>query len=380
MLAEPGTVWRYSSAEAQLLSAALTRASGQSTRRYVESHVLDPIGAQVHSWAQDASGVEIGGYGVEMTARDLARFGLLYLRQGRWLGAEVVPAEWIAASTTVHAVTPWTRGDFGYLWWVRRDEGYRAGGRYGQQLNVFPDRDLLVIYLAQLPLETADDILDSVTRYYVLGQGNAPVSGDYGYQSECTNTAATQVTGGTALPQVTSKWAFGDGESTFCPEVDATGRLCFEGVAAAAGSDYSWWGAVLQLQLAEVRDDQIIPFDAAARGIAGVRLRVDSVGALPAGLRLGLSRVDADGIDYQQNPFVRGGGSAGDFHEEGILEASFTEFSRPFWSELPQSATLDPGALFGLNVQVVTTPTSSFGYRVCVSELTWLDGSRSPID
>jgi CubicO group peptidase (beta-lactamase class C family) len=91
-----------------------------------------------------------------MTARDLARFGLVFLRQGEWRGQQIVPREWVRESTASYSDAG-PAGGYGYMWWVAVDgrhfpgvtvdDGtYSAAGMYGQYLVIIPKRDLVVVH------------------------------------------------------------------------------------------------------------------------------------------------------------------------------------------------------------------------------------------
>ena len=95
-------------------------------------------------------------YHFELTARDLARFGLLYLRKGQWRGEQIVPEEWIEASLKPYSVEE-GRGGFGYCWWVGvkgeliggvdlEDGAFAAKGFGVQRLIVIPSRKLVIVY------------------------------------------------------------------------------------------------------------------------------------------------------------------------------------------------------------------------------------------
>jgi len=89
-------------------------------------------------------------YHFRMTARDLARFGYLYLRRGSWNGTQVVPADWVEESTRSYSDT--NEGDgYGYLWWVNSfglsEKNFSAWGSLGKYLVVIPERELVVAYL-----------------------------------------------------------------------------------------------------------------------------------------------------------------------------------------------------------------------------------------
>lgn len=79
-----------------------------------------------------------------MTARDLARFGLLYLDRGWWGDREVVPSAWVAESLTRHS----DAGDgvgYGYMWWIMPDRSYLATGTGGQKIRLYPEQRLVIV-------------------------------------------------------------------------------------------------------------------------------------------------------------------------------------------------------------------------------------------
>ncbi|MCE7791940.1 beta-lactamase family protein [Salipaludibacillus sp. CUR1] len=92
-------------------------------------------------------------YLFRMSARDFARFGQLYLQEGKWEGRQVVPENWVKNSTTAHAGVPSNNiFDYGYLWWVATEPPfsdlgmYSAVGRYGQSIDVIPELDLVFVH------------------------------------------------------------------------------------------------------------------------------------------------------------------------------------------------------------------------------------------
>jgi hypothetical protein len=81
----------------------------------------------------------------------MARFGYLMLRGGTWDGREIVPAKWVARSSTAHYQTPWGYG-YGYQWWTLPDgSGYGATGHYEQRIFVLPEADAVVVFTADIP-------------------------------------------------------------------------------------------------------------------------------------------------------------------------------------------------------------------------------------
>jgi CubicO group peptidase (beta-lactamase class C family) len=98
------------------------------------------------AWPRDPQGYNFGGGGLKLPARDLAKLGYLYLNGGRWDGTQVVPADYVRASTQPQS-DPGI-GDYGYQWWVTDDYGYdtfRAQGYGGQLIYVIPELDLVVV-------------------------------------------------------------------------------------------------------------------------------------------------------------------------------------------------------------------------------------------
>ena len=96
----------------------------------------------------------VASWGETFSARDLARFGLLYLRHGRWHDEQVIPAEWVDESTRPFSTTNFASG-YGYLWWNaapgRLPAGsYFAAGNGGQYVFVIPADDLVVVHLARM--------------------------------------------------------------------------------------------------------------------------------------------------------------------------------------------------------------------------------------
>ncbi|MWC29441.1 serine hydrolase domain-containing protein [Paenibacillus sp. MMS18-CY102] len=149
---KPGAVFGYNTGLTHLLSAAITNVSGMSTAAYAEQHLLAPLGITQYAWDQDPQGISVGGTGVSMRPRDMARFGYLYLKQGQWQGQQLVPKDWVEESIK-DQVKPDRAGGYGYLFWlgtVKTADGAKhssfAAEGYGDQLIlVVPDLDLVVV-------------------------------------------------------------------------------------------------------------------------------------------------------------------------------------------------------------------------------------------
>jgi CubicO group peptidase (beta-lactamase class C family) len=162
LVRDPGSKFAYDSGTAHLLSTVLTKATGMSAAEYAALHLFGPLGFGKVYWPYDPTGNSLGGWALELTPRQMAQLGLLYLRHGTWAGQQIVPASWVARSTAKEVDThargartsaagypPW-RG-YGYLWWRyprNRPAGFMAVGRGGQYIVVWPKLDLIVVTTA----------------------------------------------------------------------------------------------------------------------------------------------------------------------------------------------------------------------------------------
>jgi CubicO group peptidase (beta-lactamase class C family) len=148
---EPGTFYAYNTGGSHLLSVIVEAATGMDTIKYADSRLFGPIGINRPRWQRSPQGHVSGGFGLELNARDLARFGLLALRSGEWDAEQIVPAEWIAAATTYKSTGDTTGyAAYGYQWWVIPESPYQAyfGLGFGSNyLYVAPALDLVVVVL-----------------------------------------------------------------------------------------------------------------------------------------------------------------------------------------------------------------------------------------
>jgi len=91
----PGEVFNYNSGNPHLMSAILTKLTGMSASDYAKAKLFGPLGITTWDWPHDPQGVSIGGYGLAMLPRDMAKIGYLYLRNGEWEGKPLLPPSWI---------------------------------------------------------------------------------------------------------------------------------------------------------------------------------------------------------------------------------------------------------------------------------------------
>jgi CubicO group peptidase (beta-lactamase class C family) len=161
----PGSFWYYNNWDFNALGTIFEHCTHTRIFEEFERCIARPLHMQDYRVADMVDAFEPApspyslhpSYSFRISARDLARFGLLYLRQGYWRGQHIIPQSWIQASTTLHAQTPAGPG-FGYLWWVCSkgrlfldiplpDCAYASYGFGGQYLLVIPSLDLVVVHL-----------------------------------------------------------------------------------------------------------------------------------------------------------------------------------------------------------------------------------------
>ncbi len=147
----PGTVGRYCSGNPITLGRLVEKRAQQPLAEYARQYLFAPLGITQFEWRfqPDSSSVETFCQ-LSLRPRDQAKFGQLYLDGGRWHGRQVLPAAWVAASLTKHAVIQ--NVNYGYLWWLKhldvngtRFEGAMAQGNGGQRIAIWPAQHLVVV-------------------------------------------------------------------------------------------------------------------------------------------------------------------------------------------------------------------------------------------
>jgi CubicO group peptidase (beta-lactamase class C family) len=149
MARAPGEAFDYNSGNSHLLSALLGRASGGSARAFAEQALFGPLGIRDVAWRHDPQGVTIGGYGLYLQPRDMARLGALLLRDGVWEGRRLLPRGWVDSirgsliDMRLSAPTPFR---YANGWWVMPEYGaFLAAGHHRQLIVVMPALDLVAV-------------------------------------------------------------------------------------------------------------------------------------------------------------------------------------------------------------------------------------------
>lgn len=156
-----GTYWLYSNWDFNALGTIYERATYSTIFREFKHRIAEPLGMQDY---ETTDGEYVDGkdsihpaYPFRLTARDMARFGLLYLRNGNWCGRQIISEKWIKESTSVHSITNYKNGvGYGYLWWVGvngkvfpnttiKEEAFYAWGTGGHYILVIPELKLVIV-------------------------------------------------------------------------------------------------------------------------------------------------------------------------------------------------------------------------------------------
>jgi CubicO group peptidase (beta-lactamase class C family) len=142
----PGAKFYYNSGNPYVLSALITKKTGQSAFDFAKKELFEPLGITSARWGRvDAQGVTDGEAGLSLAPHDMARIGYLYLRNGIWDGKQIIPASWVERAKTGNVTAT-----FGYhysnLWWSLPEKGaYMARGRHSQLILVLPKLDIVAV-------------------------------------------------------------------------------------------------------------------------------------------------------------------------------------------------------------------------------------------
>lgn len=148
MVTDPGERFIYSTGSSHLLSAIITRASGETTLQFARRHLFGPLDIEPGGWQRDPQGYYFGGNNLSLSPREMRRFGELYLNGGRWEGRQVLPESWVRESWRIYTHSRRHGYGFGYYWWTRELAGHPvhyAWGYGGQFIFVVPDLEMVVV-------------------------------------------------------------------------------------------------------------------------------------------------------------------------------------------------------------------------------------------
>lgn len=155
---KPGTHFQYNTYGSYMLSAIVTKVTGQTELEYLKPRLFEPLGIENPKWDASPEGPSLGGYGLYLCTEDIAKFGLLYLQKGQWNGKQLLPASWVEQATSKQVPNEgkshtklgidWNQG-YGFQFWRCTHDAYRGDGRAGQLCLVIPAKDVVVVMTAE---------------------------------------------------------------------------------------------------------------------------------------------------------------------------------------------------------------------------------------
>lgn len=142
----PGTTFVYSSAASFMLSAIITKTTGQTLRDYLEPRLFRPLGIRRPSWDVGPGGINSGGNGLSWTTADSLKLGMLHVQDGVWQGARVLPAAWVREATRTQV----PEAAYGFHW--RRGPGdiFFGSGQFTQLVIGFPSHETAMAVTAAI--------------------------------------------------------------------------------------------------------------------------------------------------------------------------------------------------------------------------------------
>jgi CubicO group peptidase (beta-lactamase class C family) len=161
LTSDPGTEFGYSNLTAHVAGVMVAKACGQSLYTLAEEQLFAPLEGEIGAWPSDPSGYNYGSGALALTARDAARFGLLYLNDGRYQSQQVIPADWVKASLARYSTSIYGEGlgrylkdlGYGYFWWSASSGKHNfnyAWGHGGNLIVLVHDLDLVIVTTADI--------------------------------------------------------------------------------------------------------------------------------------------------------------------------------------------------------------------------------------
>jgi CubicO group peptidase (beta-lactamase class C family) len=164
LTSDPGIQFQYSNLTSHWLGIIVARACGKDLKSFGQEHLFSPLDVEVGDWNQDVDGYYIGCGDIQFTARDMAKFGLLYLNDGQYQGNQIIPAAWVRKSLTSYSDDINTAGiksgrlgrylhniGYGYQWWSASVGGHHidfAWGHGGQLIILMDELSMVIVVTA----------------------------------------------------------------------------------------------------------------------------------------------------------------------------------------------------------------------------------------
>ena len=164
---KPGTEFQYNSLNTYVLSAIVTKRTGETLTEYLKPRLFEPLGITRYFWETCPKGITKGGWGLFLCAEDMAKLGQLYLQKGMWNDRQIVSEYWIEVSTARHVKTQDGTYGYGYQLWIEQRPGsFEFNGMLGQNVIIYPDMDMVFVTNAGNKELFQDCVMLNILRKY----------------------------------------------------------------------------------------------------------------------------------------------------------------------------------------------------------------------
>lgn len=147
---KPGTQFLYNTPATYMLGAIIYQTTGKTLEEYLKPRLFDKLGITDFDWEKSPQGLNTAGYGLRISTRDIAKFGLMYQQKGMWDGQPILTESWVGQATRKQVPSQegdgdWSQG-YGYQFWRCKPEPgfYRGDGAYGQYCIVIPQYEMVI--------------------------------------------------------------------------------------------------------------------------------------------------------------------------------------------------------------------------------------------
>ena len=150
MAFEPGEKYEYNSGATRLLSYLINKTTGQDLADYVKTNLFEILGIKDYYWKHTPTGLTDAEGGLYLSPRDLAKFGYLYLNNGKWDSNQLLPENWVENTPAKPVDTIWPKFKYGFQWWLmpygKNHTALLASGLGGQRMIVLPELDIVAVF------------------------------------------------------------------------------------------------------------------------------------------------------------------------------------------------------------------------------------------
>lgn len=144
----PGSHFMYNTGATYMLGAVVHKITGETLEKYLSTRLFNPLEITGYDWETSPEGLNTAGYGLRVKSEDIAKFGQMYLQNGKWKGRQILTPEWVKEATSYQTSSQEGNGDwaqgYGYQFWRCKPGFYRGDGAYGQYCIVMPEQDAVL--------------------------------------------------------------------------------------------------------------------------------------------------------------------------------------------------------------------------------------------